>query len=469
MKKILYYLLVFTCLIFTACNDWLDVQPRTTFKQEKLFETEGGFKDVLTGAYIKLKEPALYGTELTMTTIEYLAQHWDAKQLSKEAALKAYDYEDARVKNTMSGIYVKLYNVIVNVNSILENIDAKKDIFSKGMYELIKGEALSIRAYCHFDILRLFGPVPSGTTTAINLTYVKTVSKDTYTLSSYNQFTQFILDDLNQAENYLKRVDPIIKYSIDDLNKNVNSEDSYWAYRKFNMNYYAVLGLKARFYLWTQDKTNAYEYAKKVIDAKNEDGTEKFSFTGFQEDDYTFSSEHIFSLKTFDLEHIWNSLFVMSDLLYKSKTLIERDVFDNILTDIRYKLWDETTSGSSFSLILKKYWQNAQVSDISKQEVIPLMRLSEMYLIAIECGSLSESNLLFKKMSLFRNNNPTDFTDETDRLNRIIKEYRKEFYGEGLMFYTYKRLNIKNILWTGEEASEKTYVVPLPDTEIIKN
>jgi hypothetical protein len=467
MKKILYYLLVFTCLIFTACNDWLDVQPRTTFKQDKMFETEGGFKDVLTGAYIKLKENSLYGTNLTRTSIEHLAQHWDAPSQSTGAFLAVYDYENADVKSTMSRIYAKLYNVIVNVNSILEHIDDKKDIFSKGMYELIKGEALGIRAYCHFDILRLFGPVPSGTTKAISLTYAKTVSKNPYTLSSYNQFTQFILDDLNKAENYLKGVDPIIKYSINDLNKNINSEDSYWAYRKFNMNYYAVLGLKARFYLWTQDKTNAYEYAKKVINAKNEDGTEKFSFTSFQKDDYTFSSEHIFSLKTFDLEHIWDPRFVISDFLYKRKTLIERDVFDNILTDIRYKLWNETSSGSS--LVLKKYWQNDQVSDISKKEVIPLMRLSEMYLIAIECGSLSESNLLFKKMSEFRNNISPDFTDEADRLNTIIKEYRKEFYGEGLMFYTYKRLNIKNILWATEEASEKTYVVPLPDTEIIKN
>ena len=33
------------------------------------------------------------------------------------------------------------------------------------------------------------------------------------------------------------------------------------------------------------------------------------------------------------------------------------------------------------------------------------------------------------------------------------------------MFYTYKRLGEKNILWNKTEANENTYIIPLPETE----
>jgi len=50
-------------------------------------------------------------------------------------------------------IYTQLYKIILSVNAILEQIDAKQDVFEPGMYEIIKGECLAMRAYCHFDLL----------------------------------------------------------------------------------------------------------------------------------------------------------------------------------------------------------------------------------------------------------------------------------------------------------------------------
>ena len=51
----------------------------------------------------------------------------------------------------------------------------------------------------------------------------------------------------------------------------------------------------------------------------------------------------------------------------------------------------------------------------------------------------------------------------------IINEYRREFFGEGLMFYTYKRLNAKEILWYDGNVTESTYILPLPETEYNPN
>jgi hypothetical protein len=51
----------------------------------------------------------------------------------------------------------------------------------------------------------------------------------------------------------------------------------------------------------------------------------------------------------------------------------------------------------------------------------------------------------------------------------IIDEYRREFFGEGQMFYAYKRVNAPNMLWRVEAVTEDNYVVPLPQTEFDHN
>ena len=53
MKKIFVITIALIGFIFSACNDWLDVNPRTQVKKEVLLETQKGFRDVLTGAYLR--------------------------------------------------------------------------------------------------------------------------------------------------------------------------------------------------------------------------------------------------------------------------------------------------------------------------------------------------------------------------------------------------------------------------------
>ena len=59
MKKIFIIAIVFAGIVFSGCNDWLDVNPRTQIKKDVLLETQKGFRDVLTGAYIRLKNDNL--------------------------------------------------------------------------------------------------------------------------------------------------------------------------------------------------------------------------------------------------------------------------------------------------------------------------------------------------------------------------------------------------------------------------
>ncbi len=42
---------------------------------------------------------------------------------------------------------------------MLENIDESEGVLQEQEYRVLKGEMLAVRAFLHFDMLRLFGPV----------------------------------------------------------------------------------------------------------------------------------------------------------------------------------------------------------------------------------------------------------------------------------------------------------------------
>ncbi|MBQ4162051.1 MAG: RagB/SusD family nutrient uptake outer membrane protein, partial [Parabacteroides sp.] len=197
--KQLYTIIFLLGAFFTmsSCSDWLDVSPETEKKQEDMFSNETGYKNVLTGAYIRMKSNSLYGEEMVYGTLSMLAQNWNNTTTgSKAAYLRIYDYKAAEVESAVASIYNNLYKVIADVNGLLKDIDANRDVFKGNGYELTKAEALSIRAFCHFDILRLFGPMPTNLPNEPILPYVKVVSNTPNSKITYEQFTKNLLDDL---------------------------------------------------------------------------------------------------------------------------------------------------------------------------------------------------------------------------------------------------------------------------------
>ena len=59
MKK--YIVSICLGMVFlSSCSNWLDVQPKTTVEEEKVFSRELGFKEALTGVYIKMASTDLY-------------------------------------------------------------------------------------------------------------------------------------------------------------------------------------------------------------------------------------------------------------------------------------------------------------------------------------------------------------------------------------------------------------------------
>ena len=457
-------MLLLCCI--TACNDWLEVAPQAEKEEAEMFEKEVGFRNVLIGAYIRMKSNNLYGEDLTYGSIEMLAQHWtNTDDLGKY--LKAYNYEQSVVETKINSFYGNLYKVIADVNGLLNNIDARKEMFEGNNFEIIKGEALAIRAFCHFDVLRLFGPIPTNLPEGTILSYVTTVSIVPNRLVSYNDFTTKLLADLDEAERCLEGNDPILTASIKELSTlEVAQDDNFLCDRQMRMNYYAVCALKARVQLWLGNKNEALKYAQKVIDAKDPNGNVMFrlgSATDCANGDLIFSSEHIFNLNVYNLSDFKISA---ANTFYTNSTALKY-FWASETTDIRRgKMWKEVYDNYwwTYYYYMTKYTQATNMPVWAKNS-IPLFRLAEMYLIAMECGSIQNANDLYKEVCIARDITPVTFGSTEELSETLILEYNREFYGEGQAFYAYKRLGRSKIFGTSTVGSALIYVLPLPKAE----
>lgn len=497
MKKILFPLLISGALVSTGCNKWLDVKPEGQSTKDDMFQTQKGFRDALTGAYLNLKSGDAYGGAMTWGTVEFLARNWDVVSPNHTDfnSLANANYTDAGAKTLIENIYAREYKVVADVNSILEKIDGKKNIFQDQNYTLIKGESLALRAFAHFDILRMFGTMPDNPGNDPILPYVTEVSKEIVELNTYDNFAKKVLADLDQAEALLKDVDPITLYSLLELNPVLNSgavppvSDDYYMYRQIRMNYYAVLALKARVYNWliprdANNRANAIKYAQLVIDAKDRTGKPTFrlgELSDSQLGNYTFPSEHVAAIDVYNLKVSAENNLGEPGRLAKTDFNIQDGFYylNNLFpvaeraADARWVgMWSyKTTAGQTGYVKLKKFTQK----EVDPTNQIPLIRLSEMYLILTETAQTKTDAENFYRF--YCNKKGIPFVNgfnaagwETDRRNKMIREYVREFYAEGQSFFTYKRYNMTALPagWNaaGFTGTTARYIVPKPDREI---
>lgn len=497
MKNRLIYIIIVLAVVTTSCSNWLDVRPRTQISTEEMFETETGFKDAVIACYVKLNSPNLYGDKLTITHIEYLAQHWNLDQSNQkdEINFKAFNYDKMNAPDVIKSIYGELYNTISQVNTVLENIKTKGDVIkNEKVRATVEAEMLAIRAFCHFDILRLFGQLPNGGKKSVSLPYSETVSRDMVPYYSYAEFTAKIKVDLLAAEKLLENNDIVFDYSFAILDRVgeksgnklvIEIEDNFLGFRKFRFNYYAIKALQARVSLYIGETQAAYEAAKVVINAKAKDGLKYINLAG--KDDFNkkynaLPSEFIFGLSNSELKETTQNYFQSRDYGRGAITLDKakiNDLFIGQSTSINNRYagsWSRELNNQGIELFFtKKYVQPEEKDGITgnelatKRQVIPILRLSEMYLIAMESAPLSEANALYLEYMAARDVDAQPFTDINVLKNEIINEYRREFFGEGVMFYTYKRNATKIMLWkTDREVSENDYILPLPSSELGK-
>ncbi|MEG1949923.1 MAG: RagB/SusD family nutrient uptake outer membrane protein [Odoribacter sp.] len=476
MKK--YLLLSALVLLLGSCQNWLDIKPKTSINEEDLFSSESGFKDALTGFYIKMGKTSLYGKNLTFRFMDILAQRYDIDQISTNGD-KMYNFKSS-YRGETDAIYSDMYNLIANINNFLYQLEKRKDVvITKNYYDLMRGEALGLRAFLHFDLLRMFGPVYGIEPAKKSISYRVTFDKHATPLLAASAVVDLVVKDLLEAQELLAKVDSKI-FSADEGN---NERNPFLILRQLRMNVYAVKATLARVYLYKGDvssKQEAFKYASEVVECGH------FKFQSSIENNLILFNEHIFSLNVYELNKIIDPIFnnenVSSILYVKTRSLDEIYETSGVGGgDTRLGLFREIDPDKS---VTKKYNQTNYVSEYDGKDLIPLIRLPEMYYILSECDpdpvSSAEWLNIVRNQRAIPDNIPVDNgydkpfaagidKTQTFRVNELMKEYMKEFYGEGQLFYFYKRHCYKYFRHCGMELGmeKENYMFQIPDNEII--
>jgi hypothetical protein len=471
INKILSFLSVGLALVvLPSCNKWLDVQPKSQVAEETLFSTPQGFKDALFGAYGLMTSSQLYGGEMTMGIMSAVGQDYDLSNPSHNYySAGLYNYTNLQLQSSINSIWSGSYTILANINNLLGHIDAQRSSFNANEYNMIKGEALGLRAYIHFDMLRMFAPSYLDGKDVLAIPYVTDYSKTVTKFSTVSEVVALALKDLQDAEVLLAN-DP-----VKNGNATPQSSTDLLYRRECHFNKFAINGLQARIYLYMANKPKALEAALKVI------GTTQFRFIMQSEitptggaRNRTFTPEQIFSLFVVNLPATGSFQDLhfhatspagysrLTNTLSNYKLMFE--VSNGGSTDYRYVYLLETESGI---LLPSKFWQPTDAPDALKS-LVPLVRLSEMYYIAAECTPNVSDGIDY--LNRVRINRGLSLLPKTlssdDLLKEILKEYRKEFNTEGQTFFQYKRLNWPAISGTVQPGNRATYVMPIPANEL---
>lgn len=455
---------VLTLLSATSCEDWFDVDPRTEIKESDLFKDESGFFDALTGVYSIMGRSSLYGDELTMGSIDAITQIYYIGYNTAHPLyyMSTFEYENTRVRPAIDAMWSGMYEAVANVNNLLAHIaQADRNMFESNNYELIKGEALALRAYLHFDLLRLFGPSFRMDKDRKCIPYVTTVSKQNTPYSSPKEVADLCLRDLQEAEKLL--ADDPVKNIIQD------EENIYRMNRRTRMNLYATQALMARIYHYAGDKTNALRYAGTLIDNEN---LKLITSTMGVKNDRVISSELLFALFVDNLSDWADNHFRHSSYgydYYQMQFYMDEFFDKNAGTgsDVRY---DAQFDIDGSNMKLSKYLSKDADSYNAKFRV-PMLRLSEMYYIAAEStDDIDYASDLLNSVRRARALEPITYADFNAVESYLTREYRREFYGEGQLFFRYKWLDSDNIadgylIKNVSSRKEKVYMLPLPDQE----
>ncbi|MCB7480327.1 RagB/SusD family nutrient uptake outer membrane protein [Christiangramia sediminis] len=471
MKIFKNSILILGLVMLQGCSeDKLDQRPDHVISENLVLNSVEKLDKLLTGTYNEIsrntylgrvlyKRAAVKGTDFRFVKTTFNPRNYE---------LIAYKYEESsNSSGSCEDLWIQSFKSINNLNLIINNIEAAEG--NEAQKQEILGEALGLRGMIYFDLARTFSYPWIKEGAASQGLPLKLSSDEIVTeRSSLGETYEQIISDMQNSLDLL--------------------EENSWA--QGSTQYLTKSGVKAllaRVYLYKQDWENALKNAKEVIatrGAENLMGVNSYVF-----EDY--NSESIFELSITSQNSLGsNGLGAQFDFknggqgdIIATKTFIE--LLSAYEGDPRAALLEEDKEGTQQAYI--KYINRSDGGGLSAHN-IPVIRLSEMYLIAAESaangagGGETEAQdflntLIENRTTNFSSNQATETGEELKE--RIAEERRRELALEGHGIYDYIR-RAKNInrpvdehVNTGVDvanldiqATDNRTICPIPASEV---
>lgn len=488
-----HILTIISLLVLCSCNSWLDVSPKSEMRGDEHYNTVDGFKQTLVGCYISMSQADLYGKNLSWYMTEILANQYE-KDYRDETGQSLYDheYQNPSVALMSQTIWDRMYNVIVNVNDALRHLEGAEDRMTPVEYHQIRGELYALRAYLHFDLMRLYGAYAPQKdfvlwSTLKSIPYQTTVSKDFPPQKTNGETVAMLMGDIEQALKSLKISDPLVSDLSASSYRDVNL-DGFFDFRNLRLNYVAVLALKARLLQW-QGTPALMSECRGVADdilalvpqasAKGASFNTKMEMVAAKKvnaSNLNLFDEAIFGIEVPKISDLIGAYLRLDfeNKVYAMWISEERgkEIFENSNTDIRFTKQMFKGTGYPSGYVPAKLFQTDLGSGRGR---LSLIRLSEVYLMAAEAALKSSTPDTYYAREMLvalrqLRGNTTEIKDDLsveEMLPVLYKEYQREFYVEGVQFFLYKRLGVEKISSEeGQMMTPEAYRLPFPDFEV---
>lgn len=485
-----YLIALILCIGLMSCNNWLDITPSDTVVEEELFATGDGYRNVLNGVYKQMAGSSLYGKELSWGMLDVMGQLYHSSAFNSRNVYgmlaSSYNYENKEVKPLIEQAWSLAYNSIANCNSILGRIDQTDSTFFRELNNekmLIKGEALALRAFLHFDMLRLFAPNPKAGDSELRIPYFKNYPSTFEPDRTSKEVLELVIQDLEEARSLVAPHDTLawrnMLYSLYRIS-NTNTDpsmhpDLFFRHRGYRMNYLAVCAMLARVYTYygVYDNTyyqKAYDIAEHVIGQKIDNYTKLVDFVRYYylEDNRKATDEIIFCLSNQKLQDDYETLTATGNYDF----YLRNDLFDD--TGDARKMYLTAKSGS-YQVCTKNIKAGEETTESRNcKDILPMIRLSELYYIQAEVlARKGQWTQAAQKIDVVRNirNCQTGPSGEMEKnikdwnsfASAVVMEAARDFMQEGQVFFYYKHLNL--LPKAGMKEADMTF--PKPDNEMI--
>ncbi|MHA7943941.1 RagB/SusD family nutrient uptake outer membrane protein [Formosa sp. 3Alg 14/1] len=425
--------MVAVALLFAlqSCSeDVLTQTPDHVISEDLVINSVEKLQSLLTGSYNEISDGAYLGRILYKRAAVKSPYFRFVKTIynPRDYEQTEYKYEESSNNNgSAEDLWLQCFKTIGNLNLILDNIDAAEGDDTERVQ--IKAQALALRGMVYFDLARTF-----------SYPYIKE-GGEAQGMPLKLSATEIVIDRSSLEATY--------EQIITDLNLSLTviAGDTWTVGSTKYITKTGIHALLARIYLYKQDWENALLFAEKVLDVKGE--SDLMDVNSYVFNDYT--SESLFEI-SIDNENSVGSNGLGAQFDYRDGgqgDVIATQAFIDLLNvyegDPRATLLTEDKEGTTAAFV--KYINRDGGSGLSIHN-IPVIRLSEIYLIAAEAcahGATGGEAQALIYLNTLINKRTTNFetakaTESGSALKmRIFEERNRELALEGHGVYDYIR------------------------------
>lgn len=439
MKKINTILASIILLIsVSSCGDsWLNTVPSDSMPADEAITTFKAAEVALTGVYDGLQGSSSRLGYYAARMFYYGDVRGDDMQARTQGMRSSALYELRYTEDNAPNMWEVPYNIIRRANRLIEAIDNDKiEDASEAQLNRLMSEALVVRALVHFDLSRVYANpynVDNGASLGIPIV-LEPLEMDA-------------LPSRNSVADVYKQV---IKDLEDALAIGGLSDKKNYGY----VNEWFAKGLLAKVNLYKGDNKAALDYAEDVIkNSPYELWTNEEYVDGWNTSDEG-RKEMIFEIVNKSSDD-WTDREGIAYLMYEdgyadliaTKSFI--DIMESDPDDVRNGILlaptkeDLVKTYGTQKIFVNKFPPDA--GGDARLNSSPIMRLSEVYLIAAEAAAWDEKGEIaakyLNKIVLRANPEADELSEAEATVERVLLERRKELVGEGHRFFDAMRSN----------------------------